>query len=348
MIIKNFGNLSNGETASLYILNNKDMEISVTDFGTSLVSLKVPDRHGQLTDIVLGYDDVTGYEKDATNYIGCNVGRNANRIAHGCFEYNNKTYILEKNAGNDNLHSGYNPYSKRLWTVEYAEENKIIFSLLSPHLDQGFPGNIKIFITYELLPECQLKITYSGTPDADTILNITNHSYFNLNGHGNGNCFNHTLSVNADYFTPSNAHSITTGEIESVVDTPMDFRTGKDIGRDIDKPYLQLIQAQGYDHNWCIRDYDGSLKNAVNVSAKSTGISMSVSTDYPGIQIYTSNYLNNVHGKNGVLYHKRCAVCFEPQFFPNAIQHKNFVSPICKAGQSFHKEIIYKFDKMRR
>lgn len=343
MIIKNFGNLSNGETASLYILNNKDIEISVTDFGTSLVNLKVPDRHGELTDIVLGYDTVTGYEKDTNNYLGCNVGRNANRIAHGSFKHNDKTYILEKNDGNNNLHSGYNPYSKRLWKVEYAEENKITFSLSSPHMDQGFPGNVHLFITYELLPDCRLKITYEGTPDSDTILNMTNHSYFNLNGQGNGNCLNHILSVNADYFTPSNAYSIPTGDVEPVAGTPMDFRASKNIGQDIDEPYLQLIQARGYDHNWCIRDYDETLKNAVNVSAETTGISMSIATDYPGIQIYTANYLNDVHGKNGVLYNERCAVCFEPQFFPDAIHHKNFVSPICKAGQSFHKEIIYKF-----
>lgn len=339
---KDFGSTNISENTSLYILKNDEMEISVTDFGTSLVSLKVPDRNNNLTDIVFGFDCAADYENDDTNF-GCNVARNANRIGGASFELNGITYELDANDGNNSLHSGFNPSFKRMWKLEDVQDDKISFSLFSPDKDQGFPGNVQIFTTYELLPNRTLKITFEGTPDADTVMNITNHSYFNLNGCDSESCLNHLLTIDADSFTPSDAESIPTGEIVPVAGTPMDFTKEKSIGQDFDCDFVQLIQAKGYDHNWCINDYDGSLKHAIHVRSNDTGIVMDVFTDYPGVQVYSANYTHNVVGKNGVVHNEQSAVCFEPQFYPDSVNKRNFVSPICRAGHKFHKEIVYKF-----
>lgn len=346
MIIKDFGNLSDGRKARLFILKNQIIEAAVSDYGATLVSLTVPDKNHNPVDIVLGFDNVSGYENDDGTYIGCNVGRNANRIGNGSIVLNGIAYALDKNDGKNNLHSGFHPYSKRLWNVEDYSENSVTFSLESPDMDQGFPGNLKLFIHYSLTADNQLQITYSGTPDADTIINVTNHSYFNLNGQGNGDILNLDLTVYADCFTPADQYSIPTGEIRSVDGTPMDFRISKPIGKDIEKDFLPLKLAKGYDHNWCINNYDGTLQKAIEVVSKTTGITMEIDTDYPGVQIYTANFVNNVKGKDNCVYQEKTAVCFEPQFFPDAIHHNNFVSPICKAGNEFHKEIVYTFNSI--
>lgn len=345
MNIKDFGTLSDGRKARLFILKNDCIEVSVSDYGASLISLFVPDKNNHPVDIVLGFDSVLEYETDAGTYIGCNVGRNANRIGSGKFVLNGITYNLDKNDGEkNNLHSGLHPYSKRLWTVEESSDNSITFSLESPHMDQGFPGNLKLYINYTLTDKNQLKITYEGTPDADTVINVTNHSYFNLNGQGNGDILNLNLTVFADNFTPTDQYSIPTGEIKSVNGTPMDFRNSKPIGQDIAKDYMPLKMAGGYDHNWCINNYDSNLQKVIKVTSTITGITMEMETDYPGVQIYTANYISNVKGKSNSVYQEKSAVCFEPQFFPDAVNHENFPQPICKAGEKYHKEIVYTFD----
>lgn len=340
---KNFGITKDGQQAELFAYKTERYELSVSDYGASLVNLIVTDKSGTPTDIVLGYDTVSGYENDAGSYLGCNVGRNANRIANAKFCFNGTEYQLEQNDGNNNLHSGFSPYSKRLWKVEEQSDNSITFSLDSPHMDQGFPGNLKLFITYEIVSEDSFRILYEATPDRDTVLNVTNHSYFNLNGEGSGDIGHHTLTIHADCFTPTNEGSIPTGEIWAVEGTPMDFRAGKRVGEEIGADYEQLVLAKGYDHNW-ITDTSGKLHEIVTVQGDQSGITMMIATDYPGVQVYTGNYMERIPGKCGHTYLKRGGICFEPQFYPDAINQPEFISPVCKAGETFRKEIVYRFD----
>lgn len=343
MEILDFGTISTGEMTHLYTLETNKIKLCVTDYGTSLVNLFVLNNKNEFTDIVLGYDNVNGYENDAGVCIGCNVGRNANRIGNASFKLDNQIYHLDKNDNENNLHSGFHPYFKRLWKVEEYTETQITFSLESPHMDQGFPGNLKIFISYELMGDNAFKICYKGTPDEDTIINITNHSYFNLNGNAKSSVLNHRLMVNADTFTPSDENSIPTGEIARVENTPMDFCTSKVIGENMDYNFTQIKQGNGYDHNWCINHYTGNVNDAIAVVSDESGIKMHIATNYPGIQIYTANFLENVIGKNNDIYTPQSAICFEPQFYPDAINKPDFISPICKANENFYKEIHYTF-----
>ena len=220
------------------------------------------------------------------------------------------------------------------------------FVLNSRDGDQGFPGNLIVYITYRFLSDNEFEIEYEGVPDKDTIINMTNHSYFNLNGEGSGKIYDHKLVIYADRFTPAGTDAIPTGKICDVTDTPMDFRHGKTIGKDIDADYDQLNNANGYDHNW-ITDESGSLHRIVDVTGDISGIQMSIETDYPGMQMYTGNFISNkkrnVAGKNGHIYSERDGVCFEPQYYPDAINHSNFVSPVCRAGEKFDKRIRYIF-----
>lgn len=340
---KNFGILATGENVTLYTISNEYISISVSDFGGSLVNLWVKDKQGNPVDIVLGFDDVLGYECDNGTYIGCNVGRNANRISNASFSLNQKVYELDKNEGNNNLHSGFNPYSKRMWKVNGVDDNSIQLSLFSPHMDQGFPGNMDLSVTYSLNGN-ELKISYDAKCDKDTVMCFTNHSYFNLNGQGSGTILNHQVKINGDCFIPVDKDSIPTGEIRKVYDTPMDFTNIKRIGKEIEADYEPLQNTGGYDHNWCISDYNGSIKETVVAEGDKTGIRMTLSTDYPGIQMYAGNYLKGEKGKKGAIYNRREGICFEPQFYPDSVNHEEFISPVCKANQLFHKEIVYRFE----
>lgn len=343
MVNKNFGKITTGENTTLYTLSNENISITVSDFGGSMVNLWVKDKKGNPVDIVLGFDDISGYEGDDGTYIGCNVGRNANRVHNASFSLNGKVYELDKNEGNNNLHSGFNPYSKRMWKVDNVSNDSISLSLFSPNMDQGFPGNMDLKVTY-LLEGNELKITYDAKCDEDTVICITNHSYFNLNGQGSGTILNHKVKLNADHFIPVDANSIPTGEIREVSGTPMDFTFTKAVDEEIEADYEPLCNTGGYDHNWCISNYDGTLKEAVVAEGDLSGIKMTISTDYPGIQMYAGNFLENVKGKKGVVYNRREGICFEPQFYPDSVNRENFISPVCKANQPYHKEIVYRFE----
>ncbi len=333
-----------GKNTLLFTMSTSKYSLSVSDYGSSLIDLVVKDKEGNPIDIVLGYDDVSGYETDAGNYFGCNVGRNANRISNAKFVLNDVEYNLDKNDGMNNLHSGCNPYSKRIWDVEQKEEGRIVFSLESPHMDQGFPGNLKMYVTYEVVNDNTFRIVYEAVPDRDTIINMTNHSYFNLNGEGSGTICNHRVTLWADSFTPADKYSIPTGEIISVENTPMDFRKGKTIGEEIEAGTEQLINGKGYDHNW-ITDVSGRLHDIVRVEGDKSGIVMTIATDYPGVQMYTGNFLNGVYGKKGHIYSKREGLCFEPQYYPDAVNRPEFISPICQSGEKYRKEIVYTFEQ---
>ncbi len=338
MKMTEFGKTQDGKMTHLYTMDNGQIAVKVTDYGASLVSVAVPDREGQPVDIVLGFDDVKGYEQDDSS-IGCNVGRCANRISGASFCLHGTEYLLDNNEGKNTLHSGFHQYSDRMWKVEKAEEDVLTFSLVSPHLDQGFPGNLTMFITYTLL-ECGLKITYDGTPDRDTIINMTNHSYFNLSGEGSGRILGHKVRLHASHFTPLDEEAIPTGEIAPVEGTVMDFREEKSIGQDL---LAEEGGIRGYNDNYVLDDYDGTVRDVVWVQSPKTGICMTIATDLPGLQMYTADYLETAGGRHGHCYGKQEAVCFEPQFFPDAIHKKNFVSPVCRAGDPYHRTIEYRF-----
>lgn len=340
---RKFGKNTKGEETVLYTFENKNgMIMEVTDFGATLYSLLVPDKDGNLCDVVLGYDDPIGYEGPAGTFFGATVGRNANRIAKGRFILNGKEYSLAQNNGGNNLHSGLDFYSFRIWNVKEIGDNYIAFSLHSPDGDQGYPGNLDIDVTYTLTDENEVKIDYYGIPEEDTIINMTNHSYFNLNGHASGSVLEQEVWLDADMFTRADEVSIPTGEIIPVEGTPMDFRVKKAIGKDIEKEYEALIFGKGYDHNWVLNNH-GTYAKIAEMYSDLSGIFMEVYTDLPGVQLYTANYVEHEIGKQGIIYQKRQGICFETQYFPDAINHENFPSPICKAGEIYKTTTCYKF-----
>ena len=340
---RTFGKNSKGQEATLYTFENKNgMVMEVTDFGATLFSLMVPDGKGNLVDVVLGYDDPLGYEGPAGTFFGATVGRNANRIGKGRFVLNGVEYQLDQNNGGNNLHSGLDFQSFRIWKVKAIEGNAITFSIHSPDGDQGYPGALDLDVTYTLTDDNAVRIDYYGIPQADTIINYTNHSYFNLNGHASGPILKHTVWMDADYYTPTAADSVPTGEIAPVEGTPMDFRTKKEVGRDIGQEFQALIFGNGYDHNWCLNN-NGKLAKVAELTADVTGLTLEVYTDLPGVQIYTANFVNNELGKGGVVYNQRHGICFETQYYPDAPNHPNFPSSICRAGEVYRTTTVYKF-----
>ena len=337
-----FGVNHKGENATLYTFENKNgMVMAVTDFGATLHSLLVPTEQG-LLDVVLGYDEPAGYEGPAGTFFGATVGRNANRICKGTFTLGGKTYSLAINNGPNNLHSGLDFWSFRVWQVKEVGENSITFGLHSPDGDQGYPGAMDISVTYTLTEDNAVRIHYYGIPQAETLINLTNHSYFNLNGHDSGDILIHTVWLDADCFTRADETSIPTGEILSVENTPMDFRTPKAVGRDIEEQYEALVFGNGYDHNWCLNN-GGRFAKIATLEADKTSLVMDVYTDLPGVQIYTGNFIQDEPGKNGTVYCRRAGICFETQFYPDSVNHPNFPSPIFKAGEIYETTTEFRF-----
>lgn len=334
---KSFGKLPSGEKTTLYTISNGKVTAQVTDYGATLVRLWVPDKNGELADVVLGYKDARGYAED-TVFFGAIVGRNSNRIKGSAVVLGNTTYAMTANEGCNNLHSGPDFYSKRMWTVEKFTENSITFCLESPHGDQGFPGNAVIKVTYTL-ENVALKVIYDAVSDRDTVFNMTNHSYFNMAGHHQPElAMSQELILPGRVYTVADSESIPTGEMRSVEGTPMDFRTPKAIGRDIDGDYEALNLQGGYDHN-----YEVYTAPCAILTDPVSGRSMAVSTDCPGVQFYAGNFLAGQKGKDGVVYGKRSGICLETQFYPDAIHNPQWKQPITKAGEKYHSETIYSF-----
>lgn len=337
-----FGQTKSGNMTKLYTLcNARGMEMKVSDLGAVLVSVLVPDKNGDLCDVVLGYDNPAGYEK-ADPFFGAIVGRNANRIGNACFTLHGKTYELCKNDGNNNLHSGTDYFIQRIWDVISTDEQSITFALHSPDGDQGYPGSAEIKVTYTLTEENEIQIDYEAVPSEDTVLNMTNHSYFNLNGHASGDILSQEVWIDADSYTTADAESIPTGEITDVTDTPMDFRKKKAIGLEIELEYEALTFAKGYDHNYVLNNH-GSYAKVAEMSAKESGITMEVYTDLPGMQLYTGNFISDELGKNNTIYRMRQAACFETQYFPNAVNKEAFDGPVCEGGCVYRTTTSYKF-----
>lgn len=340
-MVSEFGKTSKGESTRLYSMKNKNgMEIAVTDYGAALVKVIVPDKDNKLQDVALGYDSAEGYEKGDV-YFGASVGRVANRIGGASFELNGKTYELTANANGNSLHGGRDYYNKRLWEVTEEKDKSITFTLHSPDGDQGYPGNVDIAITYELTEDNEIKIHYYAVPDADTLINLTNHSYFNLSGHASGTVLDQEVMIVADEFTRADAESIPTGEIVPVKGTPMDFREYKAIGQEVEADYEALVFGQGYDHNWALNG-DG-MRTVAGMRSKETGIVMEVATDLPGMQFYIGNFLISEAGKEGAEYKKRHGACFETQYFPDAVHKEHFEGPVVRAGEAYDTTTAYKF-----
>lgn len=338
-----FGMTSKGEEARLFtIQNGKGMEIKVSDYGAALVQVRVPDKEGRLLDVVLGYDDVQGYEA-GNAFFGATIGRVANRIGNGEFQLGGRTYELTRNDGQNTLHGGRDFYNKRIWKTGKTGEDHVEFLLDSPSGDQGFPGNVKISVTYTLTKDNEIKIQYRAVPDADTLINLTNHSYFNLSGHASGTVLAQEVMLYADAYARADSQSIPTGEIVPVSGTPMDFRQLKPIGAEIDEAYEALEFGKGYDHNWVLNKK--GYRKAAFMRSKESGIAMEVYTDLPGLQFYTANFVDHEKGKEGAVYNMRQAACFETQYFPDAVHKDHFEGPEVKAGEIYETTTAYRFIK---
>jgi aldose 1-epimerase len=346
-IVQPFGKMPSGEQVNLYTLRNaKGVEAAITSYGARVVSLKVPDRSGKFEDVVLGFDQLDGYLKD-NPYFGAIVGRYGNRIAKGEFTLDGAKYTLARNNGENTLHGGLKGFDKVVWTankVSTSDGPGVELKYLSKDGEEGYPGNLSVTVTYSLTADNELKIDYDATSDKDTVLNVTNHSYFNLAGQGNGDILDHVVTINADKFTPINAGLIPTGELRSVEGTPFDFRKPVAIGARIDEKDQQLVFGQGYDHNFVLnRSGDGLLLAARVIDPKS-GRVMEVLTTQPGLQFYTGNFLDGgIHGKGGKVYGRRSAFCMETQHFPDSPNQPKFPSVVLKPGERYRATTVYKF-----
>lgn len=341
---ENFGTSREGREIKLYTIKGKGGVIAkVTNLGAILVSLIVPDKDGKADDIVLGFDKGEDYYGNPS-FFGATVGPCANRIGNAKYEIDGVGYTLDVNDnGRNNLHSHYeNGYHKRIWEV-LEDDNSVTFTIEDPGT-LGFPGNKKMSVTYTVTDKNELELHYHGTSDANTILNPTNHSYFNLDGFKAGSITGHRIQLEADEFTPTDNESIPSGEIASVKGTPMDLTSAITISDHIDDDYEQLKFAGGYDHNFCIRDYDGKMRKAATVWAEKSSRVIEVYTDLPGIQFYAGNFIAEGQvGKEGAVFNKRYGLCLETQFYPDAINHANFPSPVFGPGRELDTTTVYAF-----
>lgn len=324
---KSFGS-TDGQEVSLYTLTNeRDFEVTITNYGGALVSLKTPDRNGLFGDVVLGFDTLEDYVHNP-RYFGGLIGRHANRIDHGMFSLGGTQYQLTQNNGVNHLHGGFKGFDKRVWQVK-NETSVLRLEYLSADGEEGYPGNVHASVTYKLSDNA-LAIEYEATTDRDTIVSMTNHSYFNLAG--GGDILSHELMLNANSFTPVSEDLIPTGEIKAVENTQMDFRESRP------------IEHGGYDHNFVLNDYDGSPRLAARLYEPNSGRVLEILTTARGIQFYSGNFLDgSLIGRGGVPYEQYAGLCLEPQHFPDAPNHANFPSTVLKPGETYRHISVYRF-----
>ncbi|MFZ5948966.1 MAG: aldose epimerase family protein [Stygiobacter sp.] len=345
---KSFGKLDDGSEVSLLILKNiNGMEVKIISYGATVVSLTAPDKNNKYEDVVLGYDNLEGYIKDNA-YFGAIVGRYGNRIAKGQFTLDGKKYQLTINNNENHLHGGKIGFNKKNWEIVNTNENKdaasVTFKYLSKDGEEGYPGNLELLVTYTLTNNNELKISYSAKTDKITIINPTHHSYFNLTGNPNNTILEHEVIINANKFTPVNSSLIPTGKLESVENTPLDFRKFKKIGKDINSDYEQIKLGLGYDHNFVINRNNNEVIKIAEVYEPTSGRFMEVFSDQPGVQFYTGNFLNgSAIGKNGIKYNYRTAFCLEAQHYPDSPNQPSFPSVVLKPGEEYIQTTIYKF-----
>lgn len=343
IIKKEFGALSGGEKVFSYFLdNNNGLGAEILTYGGIVKNLYVTDKNGVKTDVVLGRETLEDYLHN-DGYLGALIGRHANRIAKGEFVLNGETYHVGANEGNNSLHGGFEGFDKKVWSVKEhdGDEPSLELSIVSDDGEEGFPGRLDVTVTYTLTKENALKIHYSAQSDKDTVVNMTNHSYFNLAGHASGTIENQILQINSSFYTPNDSECMPDGEVLSVAGTPFDFRAPKPIGQDINSDFEQIEMFGGYDHNFAL-DGRGYRKAAI-AACEENGITMEVYTDKPAMQLYTSNGLKEGIYKNGAEYGVHQAFCLETQYFPNAMAHSHYPSPLLKKGEKYDFTTEYRF-----
>ena len=349
MIIKEpFGQTGNGRAVDLYTMTNADgIEVRAMTYGGIILSLKVPDKDGRLGDIVLGYDGLDGYLEE-NPYFGAIIGRYGNRIGEATFSLDGQDYTLARNNGPNHLHGGLMGFDKVVWDAETFESEDgigIVFSYTSPDGEEGYPGTLAVQVTYTLTDHDELIFDYFATTDQATPVNLTQHTYFNLAGHEAGDILSHSLLLNANRFTPTDEILIPTGEIQNVLNTPLDFTESMAIGARIMEEYDQLISAGGYDHNFVLDREDDGLTLAARVVEPTTGRAMEVLTTEPGIQFYSGNFLDgSITGKDGVVYRRRSGFCLETQHFPDSPNKPEFPTTILRPGDEYHSRTVYRFE----
>lgn len=338
-----FGSTKPGTLVDLYTLSNDHgVTAAITNYGGILVSLHAPDRNGESGDIVLGFDNLDDY-LTRSPYFGCITGRFANRIAGGKFQLQGKEYQLAQNNGQHHLHGGLVGFDKVVWSAEpfsHPDSVGVVLSYLSPDGEEGYPGNLSVTVTYTLTNDNALRIDYTATTDQPTILNLTNHTYFNLKGEGT--ILDHELMLNADRFTPVDSTAIPLGELRPVEGTPLDFRQFTRIGARIGQDDEQLRNGQGYDHNWVINGTPGELRLAAAVREASSGRTLEVHTTQPGVQFYSGNLMpESLPGKQGKVYPRRGGLCLETQHFPDSPNQPTFPSVVLEPGQEFNETTVF-------
>lgn len=341
-----WGKTPDGKPVELFRLSQGKVEVEITTFGARVVRIQTPDRDGTVADIALGYDSLSGYLADRNTYFGAIVGRYGNRIGAGKFTLNGKTYQVPANNDGNALHGGTIGFDQKVWTATQLPDG-VKLSLISPDGEMGFPGKLTIHVTYTLtMIEGQpaLKIEYEATTDQATVLNLTNHTYFNLTGKPGSNILGQQVMLNADHYTPVDKALIPTGNMDSVAGTPMDFRTPRTVGQSINDNFEQLHLARGYDHNWILNGPNGVMKTAAIVTDPSNGRTLTVSTTEPGVQFYTGNFLDgNAIGHGGTKYPFRGAFCLETQHYPDSPNHPGFPTTVLLPGKTMHSTTIFRF-----
>jgi aldose 1-epimerase len=345
-----FGKLEDGTTVSLFTLSNSNkMEVQVMNYGATITSIKVPDQAGVVEDVALGFDSFEPYLKGHP-FFGSVVGRYGNRIADGKFELDGVSYNLAQNNNGNHLHGGLKGFDKQLWDAEIIETDGVKalqLSYLSQDGEEGYPGNLSVKVFYSLDDENNLKIEYQATTDGKTVVNLTNHSYFNLKGAGDGPILDHVVQLNADKLTEVREGLIPTGKIVSVENTPLDFREPVEIGARIDSDHPQMQLAGGYDHNFVLNQPTGDLNLAARVTEPASGRVMEVFTTEPGVQFYTGNFLDgSLTGKGGIVYEKRYGFCLETQHFPDSPNQPEFASTVLEPGETYNTVTIYHFSTL--
>ena len=343
VLTKGFGQTKEGrEVTSFALCNNNGMRVNILDFGCTVQSITVPDRNGIPTDVVLGYNDIISYENGSC-YYGAVVGRYANRIGAARFVLDGKEYLLAKSNGENNHVHGV--FSKRLFDA-YTNGGDLILQYMSPDMEEGYPGNLTICVRYHLSEDNALEILYAATTDAPTILNLTNHSYFNLNGQDGSTILDHTLQLNSSHFTEYEETFAQTGRIISVERTPLDFRKEQTIGARFNDDYPQFRMCTGYDHNMILDGEAGKLKWIGSAKSEKSGICLEAFTTEPAVHFYSGNYMHFdpvPHGKNGIHYPKNGGFCMEAQHYPDSVHHPHFPSTILRPGQTYRQKTVYRF-----
>ena len=341
-----FGKTQDGVAVDCYTLKNHNgVEMKVINYGATIITLKVPDQNGKLDDIVLGFEKLADYEAKSP-YFGCIVGRYGNRIAKGKFTLNGVPYCLATNNGPNSLHGGLKGFNKAVWhakEMQTAAGPAVEFTHVSKDGEEGYPGNLTMKLVYTLTDKNEVRIDYTATTDKDTVINLTNHSYFNLAGQGNGDILGHEMMINASHFTPVDDTLIPTGELRPVKGTPFDFTKPTAIGARIQQDDEQLKFGKGYDHNWVL-DKDEAMSLVARVVEPQSGRVLEVSTTEPAVQFYTGNFLDGtVTGKAGKVYKQRYGFCLETQHYPDSPNHPNFPPTVLRPGQTYQTTTIFRF-----